>query len=271
MKKVFIKTVVLLVIVLIIIVSSCKKSYSGHYNHTPATGATGPAGPSLTGNLEGVLFLYDDGGNKILSATALTCDTIMLINNSSGAVLTTTTSSTGSYTFTGISTGTYSMTAMKHGYGTVNAYGIQFAGGGNDYKNFSLAQIPTNSVTTISVSTSTAGIIVTGTAPANVGLGSLATSDIIVYVSLPNNTSVSSVPSNYSVYSTCAINSSNTTFNCSFTTTNLNQLGFTSGNTVYFAAYVVGLNGSSYTDPATGLTVFTALSSTPVTTFCNVP
>ena len=136
MKKIFSKVVVLSILVIISAVS-CKK----HGNYTRGTPPAGPAGPSLTGNLEGVLFLYDDGGNKILSTAALTGDTIMLTNNSSGTVLTTTTSSTGTYTFTGITTGTYSMTVMKQGYGTVKAYGIEFAGGGTAYKNFNLALI----------------------------------------------------------------------------------------------------------------------------------
>ena len=266
MKKVFSKVVVLSILVMMGAVA-CKKH--GNYNH--GTPAAGPAGPSLTGNLEGVLFLYDDGGNKILSAAALTGDTILLTNNSSGTVLTTTTSSTGTYTFTGITTGTYSMTVMKQGYGTVKAYGIEFAGGGTAYKNFSLAQIPTTNVvfaTTFTSTSTSAGNLVNLniTVPA-----SAEKTSVIMYVS--SSATVNGIIGNYLTSYTTSTPSSNTapTFTYGINNNTLNQLGLPSGSTVYFAVYIYGSTGSSYTDDLSGLPVYTALSSTPVISSCIVP
>jgi len=256
MTKLFIK-IATLSIVLILFATSCTK-----------TGATGPAGPagssSLTGNFEGVVFLWDVAGNKLLSPTLLTGDTVTLTNNSSGATYKTTTSTTGTYTFSNISAGTYSLTVSKSGYGIVKAYGIQFVGGGTTYRNFNLAQIPTTSVAT---ATAIAGgnVQVSGTVPAS------AYTQVIIYLSLPSNTFVNNTLGNFSTYTYVIYIGTGTTFSFNFTPTALYDLGFVSGNTVYFAAYTVNNNGSWYTDPVTGLNVYTAISSSPVTTSITVP
>jgi hypothetical protein len=91
---------------------------------------------------------------------------------------------------------------------------------------------------------------------------------VIVFVSNAGGTNASGNVNNFSNYYTVAVSPGALTFKINIPTSDLYDLGFVSGNTVYFAAYLVGgnLNASSYADISTGKTVFTALSSTPVNT-----
>ena len=263
MKKTILK---LSALSIILMATSCKKGDTG------STGATGATGPSLSGNMEGFVSLYDAAGSKILSN--LKGDTLMLTNNSTNAVTKTTTDSTGKYTFTNLTTGNYNLTTTKAGYGTLLAQNIQFVGGGNTYKNGALCQIPSINVTsaqavdtTVSATTNTltstpeSYVKVRGTLPATTG-----GSEIIVFVSNVGGTSASGSATNFSTYYTLAVSPGALTFKINIPTSDLHDLGFVTGNTVYFAAYMVGgnLNASSYVDLSTGKNVFTSLSSTPI-------
>ena len=263
MNKVFIKMGILSTVIMLS--ASCKKGDTG------ATGASGGSAP-LTGNIEGLITLYDAGSVKQYGATVNTGDSITLINNSNGAVYKTTTSSTGTYTFANVTAGTYSFTASKPGYGPVKVFGFEFAGGGTAYRNLSLAQTPTVNITsavaTTTVSSATPPVNeveVSGVIPA-----STENTYIITFVSMPSSTFVNGVFGNYSSYFTSSVSAGATTFNIYTPVTTLYNYGFTSGNTVYFASYIYAQN-SVYTDPLTGLNVYTALSSTPIYTSVILP
>lgn len=274
MKKAFIKISALSIVLLV--AASCTKT--GPTGPAGATGATGPAGPTLTGNIQGVVSLYDVGGSKIESTTILAGDTLVLTNNSTGAVMKTATSTTGSYTFTNISTGTYSMTVSKLGYGSVIAQGIQFAGGGNAERNFSLAVIPTGSVSlaaAVDTAITAAGagnisenyVKVRGSVPATAG-----GCTVIVFVSLPYLSYGSTQVGNYSATYTTTVAPGVSNFKLNIPTADLYDLGFVSGGAAYFATCIIGgsTSTSSYVDIATGQTVYTALSAPMIATVAHI-
>lgn len=267
MKNLLIKTVALSVVVMFAV--SCKKD-----GPTGATGATGPAGgPIMTGNIEGVVFIYDAGGVKQTSSALLAGDSIILTNNNNGAVYKTTTNSTGFYTFTNVPSGTYSFTVTKPDYGINKAFGFEFVGGGTTYKNFNLSQIPTTNV--IAVQTNTT--IVSGSSPTVISVqisGTVTTTlentNEIIFIS--STASVSGALGSYVSYFLSASSAGISGFGTNIAASTFYGLGFTSGSTVYLATYVYGGTvGSNYTDPISGLNVYTALSSTPVIMSCIVP
>jgi hypothetical protein len=265
MKKTIIKLSALSIILLAV---SCKKGDTG-----PA-GSTGSTGPNLSGNIQGFITLYDAAGSKILSS--LKGDSITLTSNSSSVVLKTVTDSTGKYVLPNITTGNYNLTVSRAGFGTVLSQDMQFTGGGTDFKNAALSQIPTISVSALTAKDSTtAPTIIKNTTDTTVqpekyiALSGTLTptaggSEVIVYVSNPNGTSVSNTLANFSTYYTLAVKAGANTFSLLIPTANLYDLQFTSGNTVYFEAYVIGAStgSSSYVDVTTGKTVFTAINPT---------
>ena len=263
MKKTIIKLSALSVILLAV---SCKKGDTG-----PA-GSTGATGPNLSGNIQGFITLYDAAGTKILSN--LSGDSITLVNNSNNAVLKTVTDNTGKYIFPTISTGNYNLTVSRPGFGTLLSQDMQFTGGGTDFKDAALSQIPTFSVTAFTAKDSTTAptiiknttdtivksekyIALSGTVTATPG-----GSEVIVYVSNPGGISASNSLSNFSTVYTVAIKPGAVTFSILIPSANLYDLGFTSGNTIYFEAYVIGAStgSSSYVDLSTGKTVYTAIN-----------
>ncbi|HTA60944.1 MAG TPA: carboxypeptidase-like regulatory domain-containing protein [Bacteroidia bacterium] len=278
MKKVFIKISALSLTVMVL-ATSCKKTAGP----AGATGATGATGPNLTGNLQGVVSLYDVSGAKMLSTTLQAGDSLVLTNNSTGAVLKTVTNANGDYLFSNISTGTYSITVSKPSNGTmafgnVITQGIQFSGGGNADRNFALSVVPTTSVnfiasTDTSFTSNGAGNVaqnyvkVRGGVPVSAG-----GTTVILFASIPGASTVSSAVGNYSAAYTTTIAAGVNKFTINIPTANLYDLGFTTGNTVNFAAYILGGNtaASSYVDWTTGETVYTALSSTPMNISASV-
>ncbi len=267
MKKIFSKISVLSIA--LVVATSCKKGDTG-----PA-GVAGPAGPSLTGNTQGVVTLYDVGGSKQLSSTLQAGDSLILTNNSSGAVMKTVTSATGGFAFNNLSTGTYNVVVSKPGYGKVISQGVQILGGGTTDRNFALSVIPNTNVISAAAS-DTALVNGTGNTAENYvrirGYVPVSSSEttVIVFVSIPGTNSTSSAVGNWSANYTATILPGATKFTISIPTSSLYDLGFPGGspttNFAYFAAYIVGgnTNASSYIDWTTGQTVYNALSSTPV-------
>ena len=274
MKKTIIKLSALSIIVLAV---SCKKGDTGPAG---STGATGSTGPNLSGNIQGFITLYDAAGSKMLSN--LKGDSITLTNNSSNTTIKTVTDSTGKYVFSNISTGNYNLTISKPGFGTLLSQDMQFIGGGNDFKNAALSQIPTISVIALTAKDSTTnptiknGTDTTVKAEKYIALSGTVTattggSEVIVYVSNPGGISASNSLNNFSTYYTVAVKPGAVTFSILIPSANLYDLNFTSGNQVYFEAYVIGAStsSSSYVDLSTGKTIFTAINPTGVS--ANAP
>lgn len=275
MFKVFNKISVLSFSLMILATSCTKTGATGPNGIAGTNGSNGAPGPTLTGNIQGLISLYDVSGVKILPPTdTLSGDSIILTNVSSGAVIKTITGGNGTYTFTNVSTGTYSMVVNRQGYGRVLAYGSQFVGGGTIDKNFALSKIPTTNIITAVAKDTTFAVVGAGNVPEKYVRvrGSVpvsgSTTTVIIYVSQAANSFVDITPGNYSTYYTTTISPGVSKFNFYIPTSNLYDLGFPSGNVsnVYFAAYILSgnTNASTYTDWNTQQTVFTALSSTPI-------
>ncbi len=253
--------VAFILVLVAVLFHSCKKDPEAG----PA-GSQGAAGPSLTGNLEGYVSLWDQYGGRILNSQAN--DTITLIGTTNKVY----TDSTGFYKFQGLSTGVYSISVNKGGYGSTMAQNIQFVGGGNAIANVKLSQPSTTIVPALadSIGAVTGNITIYATLPTT----SAQSRTFILY--LGNTSSVSSSPATYLNYYTKVVNPGANSTRLTFTIpkSDLYNAGFSTGASAYFAAYGIGatLTASAYIDYNNeGRTVFTALSFPPSTTSLIVP
>lgn len=247
------------VVLVATILFSCKKETGP----AGATGPTGATGPVLSGNLKGYVNHYDIAGSKI--TTGLGGDSIFIDGTTQFAV----TDANGMYLFNNLTTGTYNFTIRKAGFGSTKIQGLEFAGGGDVYRNVNISMIPSNNVSAFTLKdtiiNSQNQIRIKGSAPS-----SASGQTIIIYIGAPGSTTVNSGTTNQINYITINMNPGATSFFKSFPTTDLYDLGYASGNTAYCAAYTIGgnLNASSYIDYSNDRSVFTALGNTPL--FANV-
>ena len=231
----------------IAIISGCKKEVAG------PTGATGSAGPSLTGTINGHIYLYDQYGNPMLTGLTGIHDSI---DGTSHVALT---DSTGMYMFSNLSTGIYNFSIMDPNFGTMKVQSQQFVGGGTLVRNVNLSQIPNFTVTSLTAVASSTNIVLTGTVVADTHVRTF-----IGFVGATSGTSSS--PSTYLDYYTKNVPANATTFTITVDNTALYDLGLTSTTTAYFSVYgaAAGYNSTStYEDMATGRTVFNAISANP--------
>ncbi|MDB5281549.1 MAG: hypothetical protein JWO06_624 [Bacteroidota bacterium] len=238
---------------LTILVQSCKKE----------TGPQGPAGPALTGTLFGFVELYDQYGAKVIAGQNATTVTV---TNASGASTSTTTDSMGKYTFSNLSTGQYTFSASNPGYGSITGAAQGFLGGGNIDRDAKLSAIPTftDSTLTITDSTSTGYIVLSGT------LSGVETRRRTVAV-FAGSGSVSSTPGTYKLTYNLLTNNANNTVNnfvLKIPVQDLYDQGYTTGATINFAVYGAAANfasSSSSEDFANGQFYYNALSPTAFT------
>jgi hypothetical protein len=248
------KTFIALSLVLLVAIS-CKKQ-------TGADGAQGPQGaqgPILSGNLKGFVSHYDLNGAKILSG--LSGDTLTI----DGTTLMATTDATGAYTFNNLTTGSYNVTVKHTSFGSTKMQSIQFAGGGDTYRNALISKIPSTSIISLNtIATTTTGInyiVTTGTITA-----APYQQTVLLFFGNPNSNTPSSVTSNYSISYSVNVAANATTFSKTIPTLDFYDANFVSGNTIAVASYMVGgnLNASSYADLTNNKTIYTAISTSPV-------
>jgi hypothetical protein len=251
-QKIIIQTVIIL-----LTAASCKKPETGPEGQQ---GPQGNPGPALSGNLKGYINHFDASGAKV--TTDLANDSVFI----DGTSMATVTDANGMFSFSGLNTGVYNVTVRKTGssYGYTRIQNIEFAGNGDTYRNGSISMIPTTSVSTFTaydtIINSVNYIKLRGT----VTLSSKAQS-IVVFVNSPGITGAS--PNNYSTNYMINIVPAATVFTKNIPTSDLYDLGFTSGNTSYFTACMIGSNSqaSAYVDFTTNRTIYTALSASSVT------
>jgi hypothetical protein len=257
---------------MILSMSSCKKEAgpAGSTGATGAQGSQGPSGPVLTGNLKGYVNHFDVSGTKLTSGLA--GDTLTI----DGTTTMTVTDATGAYTFSNLTTGVYNLTVTRTGYGTTKIQSLQFTGGGDLYRNANISKMPTNNVTTFMAYDTTINSVnhirVRGTLPS-----STDDQTIMIFVGNPGSSTVSSAIANE--ISTYAINinaglpitAGTVKYSKNIPTSELYDLGYVSGNTVYLAAYTIGgnTNASAYVDLPTNKPIYTALGGAPL--FANAP
>ena len=235
--------------------TSCKKQ-------TGADGAQGPQGaqgPVLSGNLKGFVSHYDLNGAKILSG--LSGDTLTI----DGTTLVTNTDASGAYTFNNITTGSYNITVKHTGFGSTKMQSIQFAGGGDTYRNALISKIPNANVVALNIATTTSTsinyIVTTGTITA-----APYQQTVLLFFGNPNSNTPSSFTSAYSNSYSVNVPSNSTTFSKTIPTLDFYDANYVSGNTIAVASYMVGgnLNASSYADLTNNKTIYTAISLSPI-------
>lgn len=228
---------------------SCKKPKDGE------TGAQGPAGPSLQGNLQGFVQLYDQYGTR----SYVKLDSAMVSQD--GSTNMHYTDSLGKFTFNGLSTGIYNFSiAGRAGYGADKLQGIEFTGNGTIDRDVKLSQIPTWPLSTVTaidtVVASNHSLKIRVSLPADTRARQVA-------VFINTNSGVSST--NYIWNYTILVPANATTVNSVVapTSTFLGGDNLPSGSTIYVIAYPAAVgyaNNSSYVDYANDRTIFNALN-----------
>ena len=242
------KTLLLFSVVSILeIVSGCKGP----------GGPAGPAGPALTGTLTGYIQLIQSDGTPPKNQSGVT---VAL----TGTSYSTTTDSSGKWTISNLPTDTYTIDYTKTGYGESRTIDRQFTGGAtslvgtvvlNQPPNFTVAFDPSKTVTD---SNSINFALVTS------GVTALQECKVLIALGYNNDLSASD-PTKYLSASTWDFAADRATHGAIIYKSDLQVAGFTSGSTINAIAY--GLNYgfenffSSYYDPATNKTVYTALGS----------
>ena len=248
------KIILFSVVALAIGFTACKKADAG-----PAgpTGPQGSQGPVLTGNLKGFIGHYDLSGAKI--TTNLAGDSVSIDGGSQVSV----TDANGLYNFSGLTTGVYNLTVKRAGYGLTKIQSAQFTGGGDTYRNANISKIPTTNLTTFVAYDTTINAInyirFKGTLPAATNVQS-----IIAFVGIPGSTIANASPGGQISSNIINVAANATSFAKNVPTSEFYDLGYASGNTAYFAGYIIGGNtaASSYNDLSNNKTIYTALSST---------
>ena len=252
MKKRFYSKISLVCLTVIITFTiSCKKETTG------PQGPEGPAGPSLTGNISGYVWLYDQYGKRIYSNLN---GVKVTLNNTAISH----TDSTGKYSFNGLSTGIYNMNASDSLYGNELAPQFQFVGGGNVDKDFKLSQIPTFTLSSCTAVDTVVNAINYVKAKGTLSADSQAR---MVAIFVSKSSSVSSAPANYILMYSKQVTANATNFNILIPSTDLYAVGITSAATAFFAAYPAAISfstTSSYEDFATGRTFFNAVGPSPI-------
>jgi len=216
---------------------------------------------SASGNIYGFISLDDQYGSPV--TTGLSGATVTLNGK------TTTTNSSGMYTFNNQTAGEYTISVTQSGYGAINGATFQFTGGGNLDHDGKLSAIPNFNDSLLAVTGDADTITLSGTLSGN------ETRRTTVAVFVGNSSSTSSTPANYlRDYIVTTNNNSFNTFTLNIPVSDLTDLGFTAGQTVYFAVYGAATNFAStsdYEDLTTGREWYTALSTTPFTATSIMP
>jgi hypothetical protein len=239
----------------VLLISSCSKT-----GPAGPSGPSGPAGPSLTGNLKGHVFQYDQYGSPILTGLAGIRDSLSPTNIA-------VTDTSGLYKFSNLTTGDYTFSVSKTGYGTVLAQAVQIVGGGDLYRDMRIAQIPNFAVLapTAVLNTTTGNIDIT----ANVAAMDTRTREVLIFVG--SSAATSSNPATYLNVYPRTITATKTSGVVSLSPSDIHDLGINAGGTLYVsvsAATITFNSASFYQDLSTGKTVYTALGSGPMT--CSV-
>jgi len=226
-------------------------------------GPTGASGVSFKGAIAGYVSLYDQYGNPVtvgLKGITLTLDSI------ENPIATVTTDTTGYYFFPNRFTGSYVLQVINSSstpliYGSVMK-SFQFVS--DTLMNYISLSEQANFAPTIVTSSTALGedSLYINLAP------DVQERDLMVFVG--NNSSVNSNDYIYAFPVRVKANASIVTAVVSATT--LYNVGFASGSTVYYAVYGAPVNDKSvYINSSTGQNIYTALSTSFITTYTLVP
>jgi hypothetical protein len=207
--------------------------------------------------------LLDQYGTKIITHN----DSILV--SLDGTSKTCFTDINGKYHFDSLTTGIYNFTFSKAGFGTMKLQTQQFTGGGDVDRDTKLSIFPSFSVSNLTATTDTANVILTGT------LSSTDTRLRTYAIFLGSSTAVSNDPANYLLaYSKQTTNANLNGFTFKIPFTDLQNEGFSSNSTLYFAAYGASASfasSSAYEDFVTGRSYLNAVSPTAASASVTLP
>lgn len=233
-------------------VVSCKKPKDGS---TGPQGATGPAGPSLQGNLQGFVQLYDQYGSR----SYLKLDSANVsMDGTTSAMLT---DVSGKYTFSNLSTGIYNFSITgRSGYAASKLQGIEITGNGTLDRDIRLSQVPTWTMTAVTAIDTVIGgnhnLKLRINVPADT-----RTRQVAVFIDINNAVTSTSYLWTYSVNIPANATTANSILAAN--STFLSGAGLASGSMIYVRAYPAAVgyqNNSSYIDYSTDRTVYNAIN-----------
>jgi len=220
-------------------------------------GPAGPAGPALSGTLTGFVQLIQSDGTSPKNQSSVN----VALEGTSTSVLT---DSTGKWTIPNLQTGTYTIDYTKTGYGESKTTDRQFIGGATSLVGTVVLSQPPNFTVSFDQSKT-----VTDSNSINFALVTNGVTDLQeckVLIALGYNSDLSAAdPAKYMAASTWDFAADKAAHGAIIYKSDLQVAGFTSGSTISAIAY--GLNYgfsnffSSYYDPVTNKTVYTALGS----------
>ncbi len=216
-----------------------------------AAGPTGPAGPSFTGTMAGNVVLYNEDHSLVADKRGVTVSV-------EGTSISGQTDSTGKFVLNGVPTGIYNIVGSKGGYGTSKIVAVQFIGSGtSSVGRLYLDQMPGYNVATLTAVPAGADITVSGT------INNTALYYRYVLLCLGKTNTTSSDPASYSYFTVLYVSPSVSTFSTTISGQyELNPAGFSSGTTIYIAAYSTGGNyASEYLDLNSGNYSWTAIGT----------
>ena len=247
-------TTVIILMAWMFLIQSCKKE-------------TTTSTPVITGNLFGFVSLEDQYGGKVLSGLN---GTSVTLTTPSGSTLNTAPDSTGRYTFNNIAQGQYLISYTNPGYGTIQNAELGFLGEGNIDHDVKLSAVPNFNDSILYTPTDTLNnIVLQGVFS---GTDTRKRTCVVFVGATP---AVSSAPANYLQYYTGTANNNLTTFTVKIQVSDLYDMGFTSGSTVYFAVYGAAANFATTSDVEdyahTGRLQFNAISANSSTASIVLP
>jgi hypothetical protein len=219
-------------------------------------GPPGPAGPTLSGNIQGYVRLYNEHGIPVSNRSGVSVSL-------EGTAYNSTSDSTGKWVLINVPAGIYTAVLRKVGYFDARMEGFQFVGGGTlSTWPLDMADVPTFTVPSIMASTSVPSqtITVSGT------VSSPSPSQRAVLIFYGRTASVSYAEGSYSFAEEAAAYSNSTGFIriSSMDSTQRATYGFFTGQHIYIRAYPCSWMGPHLqTNLATGKLVPTWFGTSP--------
>jgi len=212
-------------------------------------GEVGPAGPSLSGALTGKVTLYAADGSREYDDSGVS----VWIEGSADTSLT---DSLGRWSIGGVSTGTYSVVMRKTGYGFMKIPSVQFVGGGTYYlgeKRLAAEPPLTPNLYSYRIVASPPSVAVGGGVP-----GALTSQSVLIYVGRQGFNRFD--PLTYIDTLMYDLSASIGFFTEDIPVREV-PWNFSTGDTIWFHAYLVSGKLDGYSDPASGGMVFSTGAS----------
>jgi hypothetical protein len=230
---------ILIVSVFIVLLSACKDK------------AVVP-GPITSANIHGDLILYDESVNQVIDQGGM----VVTVEGTS-PVKVAASDTNGEFTILDVPFGTYDLSYFKEGYGVFKIFDIvhQDSTGAPTVLLLvpTLGKLSSTQITLVETNATTADVTISST------LNPPASNDEVRFLRFFYHTESTVSDKNYLSYSDIT-NSKLGIHQQTLTKMELNNMGFTSGTTVFVKVYGDSFYSNTYDDPESGLKVFPNLN-----------